>query len=154
MSKPDTTQKARNRMVSDFFDESVRINQVIWLGAAICDIDAMPESLETGFLEDMEAADFRRVFPDYPKHESEGEDADADEDEDEEDSYPEAWEYAQWLLDTRKFGYLVAVQTPVREPGDTTFSWGYFSTKWIYVEEWNEEEVARLALGLKNTEVQ
>jgi hypothetical protein len=132
-------------MVSDFFDESVRINQVIWLTAAICDIDALPESLDEGFLEDMEASDFRRIFPDYPKHDSE---------DDEDDDYPDACEYAQWLLDNRKFGYLVAVQTPVREPGDTTFSWGYFSTKWIYVEEWNEEEVARLALGLKNTEVQ
>ena len=138
----------RTRMASDFFDESVRINQVIWLTAAICDIDALPKSLEEDFLEDMEAADFRRIFPDYPKHESEDGDGD---DEDEEDNYPEAWEYAQWLLDSKKLGYLVAVQTPVREPGDTTFSWGYFSTKWIYVAEWNEEEVMRLAIGLKNT---
>lgn len=132
-------------MASDFFDASVRINQVIWLAAAICDTDALPESLEDGLLEDMGASDFRQIFPDYPKHEPEG---------DEETEYPDACEYAQWLLDNRKFGYLVSVQTPVREPGDTIFSWGYFSTKWIYVEEWNEEEVMRRALALSDTGVQ
>lgn len=112
-------------ILSKLYDETARIERTILIAGSICCGDAFPEDLNDFFEEEDEKtiAGCLGEIPDYvdlfaPNYERQ----DA---------------IYEWLRDAGKLGFLVQFATPVMTPtgkNSRSFSWGYYSTTWIYAE--------------------
>lgn len=115
-----------------FMDETVRLDEVIYLAGSLSEIDALADVFVEKFVEYLDPDEVREVFPDMPEYtyRSLGE---------AERGYVE--EFAEWLVMARKWGFLVHFETPVMTPdanGCSTFSWGRYTTRWFYGETLEE----------------
>lgn len=114
-------------------DEVMRVDQIIWLGGALLEGDALPDNLQD-FLDDTAGVDFLKLFPKLPPDY-------VDDDMSSEDR-------VMGLMDFNYFGFLVEVSTPCMTSlrGDAwSYSWGHHYVKWVYAETLEEA----LELGFK-----
>jgi len=102
-----------------FYNETTRIDAMVLLASFLGEIDSMPDVMDDDFFqEDIETME--SCFGPIPE-----ETKDAYQSED----YSE---FLGWLLDNDRFGFLLKFATPVRDCDGTHFSWGYYTTKWVY----------------------
>lgn len=105
------------KITSEFFDCSIRVEKLVHLGT-MCMGDAWADIAQEVFEDDAD------IWPALGMAEPELESDD-----------PEAWGEA--ILDARKLGFLVQFATPIPDrfyEDGFTFSWGRYSTHWIYDE--------------------
>lgn len=112
-------------IASRLFDETVRVESIIWIPGAVADPESTPEAFREGFVEDIISGNFHELLDALPRLKRILKDAD----------FADTIEIADALLFTP--GFLVKLATPIRDfrDGDvSSFSWGYYRTGWIYVE--------------------
>lgn len=123
-------------ILEKLWDETARVERVIFLAGALGAGDSFPDDLEE-FFEDEDEKDIEKCLgkiPDYVDFES--------------GRYQLADTVFEWLRDAGKLGYLVQFATPVMTPTDAysrTYSWGHYSTTWVYGESIEEA----IDLGMK-----
>lgn len=124
-------------------DAVARIERVIYLAGAMAATDAFSDDLDDFLDEDEETIiNCLGDIPDWVDLDGR--------------SFERANSVFEWLDHAGKFGFLVNFATPVMTPlgkGSSSFSWGYYNTKWIYgdsIEDvvnkglaWVEERRAR-----------
>lgn len=112
------------RISERLFDETVRVEHIIWIPGAVADPEATPDAFREEFVEwlvDGHSSELVAALPSLKYVVENSEDM-------------QAGDVAERLIYTP--GFLVQLATPVREfhGGDTSsFSWGYYRTGWIYV---------------------
>ena len=115
---------------STLFDESIRIEKIIWLAANL----DQPNRDLAEFLEEEEPADFERLLGFVPKDQS---------DRDRSDTLEE-------LSRRERTGFLVEAATPIPQGpirGENSFmhlGFGCYTTRWFYTEALDEGFVADL----------
>ncbi len=112
-----------------FFDESIRLETIIWLAA--CGHDS-PVSALNDFLDDEDAETIKEVLGEPYEDISESKE-----------------EYLTELARKNKMGFLVNAQTPVpqafhKDGGFTSYGFGIAECKWFYTEALDEAFAARL----------
>ena len=97
-------------------EATARIETLIHIGCAIGDGDSVADSLSEFWDEDKETIE--GVFPNCSESCPDG----------------AVWEFAEYLHGNKKLGFLAKFATPVMKnnKGSISFSWGYYSTKWVY----------------------
>lgn len=125
-----------------FFDESIRIDQIIWLAA--CG-DQPPDALEE-FLEGEDAATLKRVLG-LKKSQIEDEDGEP----------IRAEELLSTIARSGKQGFLVQAATPIptafHEDGHSSHGFGWCQLEWFYTETLDAPFVQRL-LDWKTTVIE
>jgi len=123
-------------LISEMYDASVRAETIIHLGTMAWDEEGASEILTDEFESDPE-----------PLLEATGLDRDA---------IYELFEFSEALRDERKSGWLVKFSTPVPASfdarGNYSFSWGYYTSKWMYGDDY--EQLCREALQWQSDFVQ
>ena len=107
------------------WDETARVERVIFLAGALAAGDAMPDDLDE-FFDDEDVETIGKCLGSVP----EWIDLDAY-------GHGRAESIFEWLHDGGKLGFLVKFATPVMTPtgeNSRSFSWGYYSTTWVYAE--------------------
>lgn len=102
-----------------FYDENARIEELVLLAGAIGDwhlLDAVENFFEEDF-KDIESC--LGELPEYVKDDIESNEHDS---------------LVEWLIDNGKLGFLLKMATPIMEQcgNGASFSWGYYTTKWVY----------------------
>ncbi len=116
-------------ILEKLFVASARIERVIFIAGAIAAGGVHSDDLDE-FFDEEDEVDIEAVFGPIP----EWIDIDSG-------GYQRADDIFEWLRDTGKLGFLVNFATPVMEKSgenSRSFSWGYYSTKWIYAESMEE----------------
>lgn len=117
-------------------EETVRMERVIFIAGAIASGDALSDDLNE-FFDDTDLSDIEKLFgkiPDYLDIDGHG--------------YERSDSIYEWLRSIGKIGFLVQFATPVMTPSgpsSRSYSWGYYSTKWIYADSVEEA----VELGMK-----
>lgn len=115
-------------LAEKLWEETVRIERIVLIAGAMTD-GAFSDDLNE-FLDDEDESTIEECLgriPDWVDIESHG--------------YSRNDSVSEWLSDEKKLGFLVKFATPVMEKtgvGSRSFSWGYYSTKWIYAETLDE----------------
>lgn len=112
MRKPGV--KKMKQIISEFFDSSIRVEKVIHIGT-MCMDSAWPDIARKAF-----EYDPTDVWAALGLQEPEIEDSD---------------EWGEVLREGRKLGYLIQFATPIPDDfydGGYSFSWGWYTTHWIY----------------------
>ena len=116
-------------LISEMFDASVRAEEIIHLPTMAWDEEALADCFKDA-IDDDPGQILKVVGLDH-----------IDEDE-------ELYEICEALRDERKAGWLVKFATPVptafHESGGYSFSWGYYTSKWMYGDDY--EALCREAL--------
>lgn len=110
------------------WDETVRMERVIFLAGALAAGDSMPDDLEK-FFNDEDTETIEKCLGQIPewldleaiRQRTEG--------------------IFEWLSSEEKLGFLVKFATPVMKvyaENSRSFSWGYYKIKWIYAETIDE----------------
>ena len=100
----------------------------IYLAGALCELDALPDVLEEKFIDYLAVEDIVEVFSGMPGYVLEAL---------EQGNRGCAEVFAEWLVDSRKFGFLVHMETPVMQPhpgGSCSYTWGRFTSRWFYAD--------------------
>lgn len=137
-----STPKTSRQLACEYFDHSIRAEEVIWLGAQ-CDQypDALKEMCED--LQDLKYGELDKVFSEgsgrkikfcrergFKKHKN-GEYDDID---------PEV--FMGLTIDEGLYGFMVEFATPVptgfTESGSYSLGFGYYERKWFYTEAFDE----------------
>lgn len=112
-----------------FYNETARIENMILLAGVLSD-DAVPDVASELFreasIDEIERIIGLDPLPDWVKQGM--------------DEGDEGIVH-QWLSNAGKYGFLVQMATPVMRPsksGSRSFSWGYYSTQWVYGETLDE----------------
>jgi hypothetical protein len=104
------------------FNETARIEEVIYLAGAISQVDCFPDRLRRFLEGEFEAIDEALgEMPEYCDLEA--------------DRNLMCEMFFDWMRDTNRFGYLVQFATPVMRPtgkNSAMFSWGHYTTTWVY----------------------
>lgn len=111
------------KAIEKFYEETVRIDRIILVGAAMTD-GAFSDDLNE-FLDDEDEKTIVECFGEIPEYvDIEGH------------GYERNDSVSEWLYDAKKTGFLIQIATPVMEKhgSSRSFSWGYYSTKWVYAE--------------------
>lgn len=106
-------------------ENNARIERVIYLAGAIAGTDTLTEDLVDFFDDDIETVE--RCLGKLPSWM----------DPDDARTNELAEDICHWIYTTGRIGFLVQFATPVMEiQGGSCrrFSWGYYSTRWIYAE--------------------
>lgn len=114
----------RHRDVQAALGEFTRIGAIIYLAGEAYDTDGS-DQFRT-FCEDHDAAQLAKIF---------GEPSFA---EIEEEELEQTQLTLERLIDSKRLGFLVKFETPIREwHDDSSFScsWGYYRSQWIYAEQ-------------------
>ena len=117
----DIDQQVSSRL----FDETVRVESIIWIPGAVADPESTPEAFREGFVEDIIDGNSSELLASLPRLKRILKDED----------FADTVEIADALLFTP--GFLVKLATPIRDFHDgniSSFSWGFYRTGWIYVE--------------------
>jgi len=111
------------KLCSKFCDETCRIEEIILLAGILADY-SLPDPARN-FFENEEIETIEECFgklPDYVKEATEEEDIEV---------------ITEWLSDSGKYGFLMKIATPIMKPTgpkSATYSWGYYTAKWIYAD--------------------
>lgn len=124
------------QIANEFFDRSIRVEKLLHLGT-MCMGDAWAATAQEAFEDDADI--WAALGMAEPEPERDG---------------PEAWGEA--ICDARKLGFLVQFATPMPDrfyEDGFSFSWGWYTTHWIYDEsfetacekalKWQEEFIER-----------
>lgn len=106
---------------------SLRFDKIIYLAAALVDSFSMPDELEN--LLDEETYSFLSDLFNIPELGKQDDGALSSED------------IAEWLIDARKFGFVIHAATPVfkyRSADSASFSWGHCYIEWLYADTLEE----------------
>ncbi len=109
------------------FDATARVDRVIYLAGALAAMDVFPDNLKDFFDEEIEIIE--KALGPLPEWFDLAESA------------SEQAEFIfEWLRDAGKLGFLVQFATPVMTPhgSSRSFSWGYYSTRWVYAGTMDE----------------
>ena len=115
-------------------DATARIETLLHIGGMAMNANMLPECLRE-MLRDQSNQELLELFPGISENLLEGIDS---------EEYTELWD---WLVRNEQLGFLVQFATPVmrRRGIISTYSWGDYTTKWIYADTLGES----VALGLK-----
>jgi hypothetical protein len=108
------------------FDETVRVEAIIWIPGAVADPESTPDAFREGFFEDIIDGNTDELMRSLPGLKRALKDSE----------FAEVIDVAEALLFVP--GFLVKLATPIREfyaDGGSSFSWGCCRTGWIYVEK-------------------
>lgn len=109
-------------------DVTSRVEKMIFLAGAMAATDVFSDDLNEFFEEEEKTIEeCLGEIPDWVDLDERG--------------YARSENIFEWLTNARKFGFLVQFATPVMKPtgeSSRTFSWGYYSTKWIYADTIDE----------------
>lgn len=132
----ETSVEKMNRL----FDATARIDRVIYLAGALAAMDAFPDDLKD-FFDEEDTETIEKALGPLPEWF-----------EPEESASVQAEFIFEWLRDAGKLGFLVQFATPVMTPhgSSRSFSWGYYSTRWVYADTMDEA----IAKGLEWCEEQ
>lgn len=115
-----------NEILEKLYEATLRVERTIYLAGALSD-SSLPDDLND-FLDDEDVvAECLGDIPDWVDLAARPVDRGD-------------W-VCEWLMSAGRFGYLVQFATPVMTPHSATsrsFSWGYYSTKWVYAETMEE----------------
>lgn len=110
------------------FENTIRFERVIYLAGALSQPDSLQDDLRE-LLDEEDDETVSQAIPGFPLSLR-----------DDEDCFLEF--AAEWLLDNQRLGFLVKAATPVmtyhKGSKSSHFSWGYYSTKWVYGETMDE----------------
>lgn len=110
------------------FEASVRFDHVIYLAGALSQGDSLPPGL-SDFLIEEDGTTIGEALPGLPQ-------SFLTEDDDTCREF-----VAEWLIDNGRLGFMVQAATPVMtrmSPTSRHFSWGYYSTQWLYGDTMEE----------------
>lgn len=105
-------------------EATLRFERCIPLFGALNDGECIGDDLKE-FADDLDPEAATRLFPDFVKRLDDPTEFDSD-------------DLLEYLMERRVLGYLVQVATPVMEQHgsqSSTFSWGYYNTRWLYAED-------------------
>lgn len=108
-------------------EENARVERVILLAGALASEDAIPSDLDD-FLDDEDDETIEKCLGRIPDWVSEK-------------SMDRKIDIAQWLIETGRLGVLIQFATPIMTPldeGAMSFSWGSYTTTWVYADTINE----------------
>ena len=111
---------------------TARIETLLHIGGMAADGDTLPECIRE-MLGEQSNEELLELFPGIPEDLLEGID---------EEEYSQ---FMEWLVRNERLGFLAQLATPVMRGVTSTYSWGYYSTKWFYAETLKEA----VELGLK-----
>lgn len=127
-----------HRVVLDkMFDANVRMEMVIYLAGQLAGHNTLPDALEE-FFDTEELDTIQECFGEIPPNI----------DLDETSRWERDEQINEWLSNSETLGFLVQFATPVMESdgtGGSIFSWGCYTTKWVYAETMDEAVVKGLA---------
>lgn len=133
------------KLAQKLFDESARIDRTILIAGSMTD-GAFSDDFNE-FLDDEDESTIEECLGEIP----DGVDIEGH-------GYSRNDSVCEWLTDKEKLGFLVKFATPVMEfnlkTGHRTFSWGYYSTKWIYAETLDDAIGAGLEWVTKRREAE
>jgi hypothetical protein len=124
---------ATNRKILQELDAATaRIETLLHIGGMTADADTLPECLRE-MLGEQSNKELLEFFPGIPENLLEGIDNE------------EYTEIVEWLVRNERLGFFVQFATPVMRGTTSTYSWGRYTTKWVYADTLGESVV----LGLK-----
>ncbi len=126
---PNATNK---EILQELDAATARIETLLHIGGMAADVVTLPECLKE-MLGEQSNEELFELFPGIPEDLLEGIDVE------------EYAEFTEWLARNAQLGFLVQFATPVRRGVANVYSWGYYSTKWVYAETLKEA----VELGLK-----
>jgi hypothetical protein len=109
-------------IINEFFENNIQPEQILHLGTMCYDRERWTDAAEEAFQQDYEDV-FEAIGISHPEE------------------YGDDGELWQLLRRNNKRGFLVQFATPNIEflPNDSfVFSWGYYQTKWIYAETYEQ----------------
>lgn len=109
------------KLLQRFFDETARIEEMALLAGVLAD-DPLPDTVRD-FLEDEEVETLEECFGPMPEHVKKSVEA------------GDIESIVEWLTYSEKFGFLIHMATPIMTPtgeNSASYSWGYYTTKWVY----------------------
>lgn len=128
---PNATNK---EILQELDAATARIETLLHIGGMAADAVSysLPECLKE-MLGEQSNEELLELFPGIPEDLLEGIDDE------------EYAEFMDWLARNEQLGFLVQFATPIMRGVTNTYSWGYYSTKWVYAETLK----AAVELGLK-----
>ena len=114
-------------IIERLWEENARVERVILLAGALASEDDIPSDLDD-FLDDEDDETIEKCLgkiPDWVSKENRDRKSDI----------------AQWLIEAGRFGVLVQFATPIMTPlgeGAMSFSWGFYTTTWVYADTIDE----------------
>ncbi len=128
ISDTNFTDGLNGALATDFFDNGIRICNIVWLAGCVSDAEDVPDQLHE-FLE--ESDHVQALF---------GFDSEA---------LPTVGMVFEHIRQMNKYGFLVMVETPVpysfSEKGTSWHAgWGYTQTKWFYTEALDPEFLGKV----------
>lgn len=131
-----------SEILEAFFENTIRFERVIFMPGALADANSLAQDLRD-WLEEEDDKTILQAFPKFPLPLR-----------DEKDCFLEF--AAEWLIDHQRLGFLVQVATPVMQHSKSNkssiFSWGYYSTRWVYGETMDEVVSKAIAWANKRRE--
>lgn len=121
---------------SVLFNESLRVERVIYLAGALSQFDSFPDDLDS-FFDDADESNIVDCLGDIPGYVNL---------EDHRNERSES--ISEWLNAAGKYGYLVQCATPAmtkNSENSRSFTWGYFHSRWFYGEQMDDVISAALA---------
>lgn len=115
-----------------FFDNSLRIEQMFWLPATVCDEESMPQEFEDFINDDWPDRGDDPLFLTCPSLDRLRKEGDGD--------VPDLWRVSESLRHLP--GVIFQLAHPVMSyfgDGDmASFSWGHYRTQWLYADSLEE----------------
>jgi hypothetical protein len=114
-------------IIERLWEENARVERVILLAGALASEDDIPSDLDD-FLDDEDDETIEKCLGKIPDWVSEK-------------SMDRKIDIAQWLIETGRLGVLIQFATPIMTPldeGAMSFSWGSYTTTWVYADTINE----------------
>jgi hypothetical protein len=119
--------KIMNKLLEKLDDATARLEQVICIAGAIGDGMSFAEPLRGFLVEDLDT--MRKCFGTFPESVFDSLESD--------DNQEIAEAFSEWAIETDHLGFVVQIATPVMTPrgeDSNSYSWGYYSTRWVYAD--------------------
>ena len=125
-----------DKLFEKLSDATARLEQVICIAGALGDGMAMADPLRELLDEDDDT--LTKCFGKMPDWLTEALG----------DRHEAADAFFQWATDTAHLGFAIQIATPVMTPhgkGSASYSWGYYSTRWVYADTFDSAVDAGIA---------